>query len=292
MKFLKKHMESNYSFFDVHSHVHDKAFASDRDEVIANMKSLTTGTITVGTGIKESREAVALADAHEHIYATIGLHPCDNVMEVYDDKVFEELAQHSKVVAIGECGLDYHYIETFFANMTNSEKESKGVSWGREEEKERQKKVFQSQIDLAVRVEKPLMLHGRPSKGTMDAYEDMLSMLEAAKTMHGGKLRGNAHFFVGNIDIATRFIALGFTMSFPGVITFSHDYDDVVRFVPITLMHAETDSPYATPAPFRGKRNDPTLVTEIVARISVLRQEPFEEVRLQLLENARRVFGV
>ncbi len=281
-------MANNYSFFDVHSHVHDKAFTTDRDEVIARMKSLTTGTITVGTGIKESRDAVALADAHEHIYATVGLHPCDNVLEEYDADVFEALARTTKVVAIGECGLDYHYIKTFF----EKEKETKGVSWGVEEEKERQRKVFQSQIDLAIQVGKPLMLHGRPSKGTMDAYEDMLNMLEVVKQIHGEKLQGNAHFFVGNIDIAARFIALGFTMSFPGVITFSHDYDDVVRFVPITMMHAETDSPYATPAPFRGKRNDPTLVTEIVARIAVLRQEPFEEVRLQLLENARRMFGV
>ena len=281
-------MVNNYSFFDVHSHLHDKAFNEDRDTLIKEMKAFGVGTITVGTGLKESREALALADAHEHVYATVGLHPCDNVLEEYDTSAYEKLAAHKKVVAIGECGLDYHYIETFF----DKEKETKGVTWGKEEEKERQKKIFQQHIDLAVLVGKPLMLHGRPSRDSMDAYEDMLTMLEEAKKVHGNKLKGNAHFFVGTIDIASRFIALDFTMSFSGVITFAHEYDDVVRFIPLTMIHAETDSPYATPAPFRGERNSSLMVTEMVARIAVLREEPLEEVRKQLVENAKMVFGV
>lgn len=277
-----------YNFFDVHSHLHDKAFKEDLESVILDMKQKGFGTITVGTGLKESREAIALADAHENIFATIGLHPADNPLEEYDAEAFEKLATHAKVVAIGECGLDYHYIETFF----DKEKESKGIKWSKEDEKERQKKVFASQIKLAVEKDVPLMLHGRPSKGTMDAYEDMLSLLESAKKQHEEKLRGNAHFFVGDIDIAKRFIDIGFTMSFSGVITFAHDYDDVVRYVPLEMIHAETDSPYATPAPFRGQRNTPLMVQEIVARIAVLREQPMEEVRLQLLENAKRVFRV
>ncbi len=229
-----------------------------------------------------------MADAHTNIFATIGLHPGDNPLEVYDEEAYEKLARHEKVVAVGECGLDYYYIETFFAK----EREQKGITWNENEEKERQKKVFQKQIDLAINVGKPLMLHGRPTKGSMDAYEDMLDMLEKSKKIHGDKLKGNAHFFAGDIDIAKRFIDIDFTVSFPGVITFSHDYDDVVRYVPLHMIHAETDSPYATPAPYRGKRNTPLLVQEIVAKIAILRQEPFEEVRLKLLENAKRVFGV
>lgn len=277
-----------YSFFDIHSHLHDKAFKPDLEEVISEMKKNGFGTITVGTGLKESKDALALADAHTNIFATIGLHPGDNPLEVYDEEAYEKLARHEKVVAVGECGLDYYYIETFFAK----EREQKGITWNENEEKERQKKVFQKQIDLALSVGKPLMLHGRPTKGNMDAYEDMLDMLEKSKKIHGDKLKGNAHFFAGNIDIAKRFIDIDFTVSFPGVITFSHDYDDVVRYVPLHMMHAETDSPYATPAPYRGKRNTPLLVQEVVAKIAVLRQEPFEEVRLKLLENAKRVFGV
>ncbi len=277
-----------YNFFDAHSHLHDKAFKDDLESVILEMKQKGFGTITVGTGLKESREAIALADAHENIYATIGLHPADNSLEEYDADAFEKLATHEKVVAIGECGLDYYYIETFF----DKEKDAKGIKWNKGEEKERQKKIFEAQIDLAVAVNKPLMLHGRPSKGTMDAYEDMLFILEDAHKKHGKKLRGNAHFFVGTIDIAKRFFDIGFTVSFSGVITFAHDYDDVVRYAPLSMIHAETDSPYATPAPFRGQRNTPLMVQEIVARIAVLREEPMEEVRQQLLENAKRIFGL
>jgi TatD DNase family protein len=277
-----------YNFFDVHSHLHDKAFKDDLDAIILEMKQKGFGTITVGTGLMESKVAIALADAHENIFATVGLHPADNPLEIYDDESCEKLARHEKAVAIGECGLDYHYIETFFAK----ERETKGITWNKEEEKERQKKIFTAQIELATRVGLPLMLHGRPSKGTMDAYEDMLDLLEAAYKKHGNKVRGNAHFFVGNIDIAKRFVDIGFSMSFSGVITFAHDYDDVVRYVPLEMIHAETDSPYATPAPFRGQRNTPLMVQEIVARIAVLREEPMEEVRQQLLDNAKRVFDL
>lgn len=278
----------NYAFFDIHSHLHDKAFDEDRDTVIAEMKSRGVGTITVGTGLKESRDAVALADKHEHIFATVGLHPCDNVLEEYDEEAFEKLAAHPKVKAVGECGLDYHYIETFF----DKEVKEKGLHWNKDAEADRQKRNFEEQIELAVRMDLPLMLHGRPSKGTMDAYEDMLHMLESAKEKYGERLRGNAHFFVGTIDIAERFVDIGFTMSFSGVITFAHDYDDVVRFIPLHTIHGETDSPYATPAPFRGQRNTPLMVQEIVARIAVLRQEELEEVRVELLENAKRMFSI
>lgn len=274
------------NFIDVHSHLHDKAFEDDREEVAASLQERGVVTITVGTGLAESREAVLLAEKYDYIFATVGLHPADNPLEEYNEQAFAELLSHTKVVALGECGLDYYYIENFF----EKDKEKGEITWSQEEEKDRQKRIFTSQVELAVRCNKPLMLHGRPSKGIMDAYEDMLLILETAYQKHGPIVRGNAHFFVGNIDIAKRFIDIGFTMSFSGVITFAHDYDDVVRYVPLSMMHAETDSPYATPAPFRGKRNDPTLVQEIVARIAVLRQEEMEEVRAQLLQNARRVF--
>ena len=283
---------NNYAFFDIHSHLHDKAFDKDRDEVIATMKAKGVGTITVGTGLAESRNAVALADIHDNIFATVGLHPCDNVLEEFDADLFEKLAKHAKVVAIGECGLDYHYIETFFDKDAERITGEKGLHWNKDAEKERQKSIFKKQIELAVKLDLPLMLHGRPTKGTMDAYEDMLHLLEHAHKKYGEKLRGNAHFFVGTIDVAERFIEIGFTMSFSGVITFAHDYDDVVRFPPLYSIFGETDSPYATPAPFRGKRNDPTMVQEVVARIAVLRLEEFEEVRMEMIENAKRMFKV
>ena len=277
-----------YVFFDIHSHIHDKVFKDDRETILAEMKAYGLGTIAVGTDLMESKEALAQAIAHDNVYATVGLHPADNVKEEFDREAFTKLAVHPKVVAIGECGLDYHYIESFFER----DQKEKDITHNKDAEVDRQQRIFEEQVEFAVEMNKPLMLHGRPSKGTMDAYEDMLFILENAKKKHGSKLRGNAHFFVGNIDIAKRFVDIGFTMSFSGVITFSHDYDDVVRFLPPTMILAETDSPYATPAPFRGKRNSPMYVQEVVAKIAVLRTEPFEEVRAQILENTKRIFDL
>ncbi len=277
----------HYALFDLHSHIHDTQYDVDRDELIKEMKEYGVGSITVGTDLATSKQAVSLAQAHENIYATIGLHPADNVTEEFNKEAFTTLLlENTKIVAIGECGLDYHYIDNFF----EKDKKEKNLSHTKEEEKKRQQKVFEEQVYFACEHNLPLMLHGRPTKGSMDAYEDMLLLLEKVKKEHGVRLRGNAHFFVGSIDIAKRFVDIGFTMSFSGVITFSADYDDVVRFLPLTMIQAETDSPYATPSPFRGKRNSPMYVQEVVARIAVLRREPLEEVRIQLLENARRVF--
>lgn len=264
-----------YAFFDIHSHLHDKAFDEDRDTIISQMKQRGVGTITIGTDMKESREAILLAEKHENIFATVGIHPADNIHETWNEEEFEKLAQNKKVVAIGECGIDYFHFKD-----------------NNESEKERQKDFFKKQVAIAVKLNKPLMLHGRPSKGTQDAYEDMLLILEEAKKEHGEKLKGNAHFFAGDLDIAKRFLDIGFTMSFSGVITFAKDYDDVVRYIPLSMVHAETDSPYATPAPFRGQRNNPLFVQEIVARIAVLRGEGMEEVRMQLLDNAKRLFNI
>ena len=280
----------NYALFDIHAHLHDKAYNEDRDQVIKEMKDYGVGAITVGTDQVESKKALDLAQEHEHIFAAVGLHPADNVLEEFDKKFYRALAENEKVVAVGECGLDYHYIENFFEkDKANPEKK---ITWNKDAEADRQQRIFMEQVELAVEVNKPLMLHGRPSKGSMDAYEDMLHILENAKKKYGPKLRGNAHFFVGNLDIAKRFVEIGFTMSFSGVITFTHDYDDVVRYLPITMIQSETDSPYATPAPFRKNRNSPMYVQEIVAKIAVLRNEPLEEVRTKLLENARRIFNI
>lgn len=279
---------NNYALFDIHSHLHDKSFNEDRETVIQNMKSYGVGAITVGTDLKESKQALALSEKHEHIYATVGLHPADNVTEEFHYNEFKKIAISPRVVAIGECGLDYHYLEVFFER----DKKEKKITHTKEEEKERQKNIFRQQVELAIDVRKPLMLHGRPSKGTMDAYEDMLTILEEAKEKHGERLLGNAHFFVGNLEIAKRFIDIGFSMSFSGVITFTHDYDDVVRYIPLDLIHAETDSPYVAPVPYRGGRNNPLYVQEVIAKIAVLRQEPLEEIRKQLLLNVRVMFRV
>ncbi|MDQ5962510.1 MAG: TatD DNase family protein [Patescibacteria group bacterium] len=261
-------------YIDVHAHLHDKAFNEDREIVISEMKKKGIGAITVGTDYIQSQKAVELAEKHSNIWATVGFHPVDNKEETFDVLRYMELANHPKVVAIGECGLDYYW-PTEEGKMT-------------EEEKERQKKIFKAQIDLSIRVSKPLMLHGRPSKGSMDAYEDMLSMLYE----HKGIVSGNAHFFVGDTSIAKRFLDLGFTMSFPGVVTFAKEIGETVCFVPLASMHAETDSPYATPLPHRGKRNSPLYVPIIVEKLAELKKESTEAMQKKLLENAREMFAV
>jgi TatD DNase family protein len=280
---------TNYAFFDIHSHLHDKAYEADREKVITDMREYGVGAITVGTDLSTSKDAAALAQVYDNVYATIGLHPADTVTEEFDKEAFTTLIlENTKIVAVGECGLDYHYIENFF----DRDKQEKNLSWNKDAEADRQQRIFEEQVAFACEHNLPLMLHGRPRKNSMDAYEDMLFILENAKKKYGTRLRGNAHFFVGNIEIARRFVDIGFTMSFSGVITFAREYDDVVRYLPSTMIIAETDSPYATPAPFRGKRNSPMYVQEIVAKIAVLRNEPFEEVRIRLLENTKRMFEV
>lgn len=261
-------------YIDIHAHLHDKAFNSDRESVIAQMKEQGIGAITIGTDFEESQKAVVLAEKHENIWATVGFHPVDNKIEVFDADTYEELARHPKVVAIGECGLDYYWPTKDGALSA--------------EEKERQKKNFQAHIELALKVDKPLMLHGRPSNKTMDAYEDMLAMLLPYK----GKVKGNAHFFAGDVRIAQGFLDIGFTMSFPGVITFAKELEATVSFVPLESMHAETDSPYATPVPHRGKRNSPLHVSLIASKIAELKHVPLSQVEEQLIENCRKLFGI
>ncbi len=256
-----------FKFIDVHSHLNLPEFDADREEQIKKLEELNIGTITVGVDYETSKEAVLLADENPNIWATVGLHPTDNDKEVFDYQKYKELAQHKKVIAIGECGLDYFHPG----------------------DKEKQKDLFIKQIELAIEINKPLMLHCRPSKGSMDAYEDTLEIL-TTMSRRSLDMRGNAHFFVGNINIAKRFLNLGFTMSFDGPITFSRDYDEVIKYLPLESILSETDSPFAAPMPYRGKRNEPAYVEEIVKKIAEIRGEDFEKVREVLVQNAMRVF--
>ncbi len=253
-------------YFDIHSHLNFPDFEKDWEEVIARLRDTKTHTIVVGTDYESSRRAVELAEKYEEIYACIGVHPVDNPTRVFEKEKFEELVKHPKVVAIGECGLDFFHI-------------GKGFDY------ERQKKLFLEQIDFALLHNKPVMIHAR------DAYSEILEILEPLKKIQGEKLRGNVHFFAGNWGIAERFIAIGFTLSFTGVITFANSYDEVIRKAPLESIMAETDAPYVSPVPHRGKRNEPSYVQEVVKRIAELRGADLEEVRQALVNNAFRMIG-
>jgi TatD DNase family protein len=259
------------AYVDIHSHLNLEHFAHDLPEVVMRMRAQQVCTIVVGVDAATSQKAVLLAENYPEIYACVGIHPVDDLHAVFDPDWLSVLAAHERVVAIGECGLDYYRTDD-------------------PNEKKRQSNIFSAQIEFAATHSLPLMLHGRPTRGTMDAYEDMLAILEDMSRRYS-TVRGNAHFFVGSIPIARRFLALNFTLSFPGVITFAREYDEVVQYVPVDMLHAETDAPYATPEPYRGTRNEPVYVTEIVAKIAQIKGHDVETVRAVLRENARRVFG-
>lgn len=259
-----------YRYIDVHTHLNLEAFAEDGLRVGEETRSEGVAYINIGTGKETSEKAVVLAEEADGVFATVGMHPTHTSgehAEVFDFGAFNALAEHEKVVAIGECGLDYYRVV--------------------KETKDLQEKAFIEQIELANKVGKPLMLHIRPSHGSMDAYEDAYAILKAH-----AKVLGNLHFFAGTYDIAKRFWDMGYTTSFTGVITFANQYDEVIQKAPLDMIHAETDAPYVAPVPFRGKRNEPLHVREVYKRIAELRGQNAEEVRSQLLENARRIFGV
>ncbi len=265
-------------FFDIHSHLNFKDYGSDFDEVIGRLKETDTHTIVVGTDLEQSQKAVELADKHREIYACIGVHPVDNPSRVFDKDNFQELVSNPKVVAVGECGLDF-----FHSARGGPALGGQGLTKG---EIKRQQDLFLNHIDFAIANNKAIMIHSR------DAYEEVLNILEPIAKKEGERLFGNVHFFAGDKEIARRFFDIGFTVSFTGVLTFTHDYDEVVKFAPIDMIMSETDAPYVAPVPYRGKRNEPSYVSEVVKKIAEIRGASFEEVREVMVKNALRVFKI
>lgn len=264
----------HFSHFDIHSHLNLSPLNERVGELARELRSRAIGTITVGIDTATSREAIRLA--HEYpdtLFATVGLHPTDVLQEEFSFEIFLELARDPKVVGIGECGLDYYRNrdESFIAL---------------------QKKVFRAHIELALLVGKPLMLHIRPEAGTMTAYHDALDILEEYYKLHGSALRGNAHFFVGDIAVADRFLALGFTLSFDGPITFTNQYDEVIRHVPLDRIMCETDAPFAAPVPHRGQMNLPIYVPHIYSKIAELKGISEQELVAQIFRNIQKIWGI
>jgi len=267
-------------YFDSHTHTNFVAYNDDREATILRAKDAGVGMNVVGTQLDTSKTAVTLAEKYDNVWATIGLHPVHTTKsyhdaqelgeggkeftsrgEAFDMAAYEELGKSPRVIAVGECGLDYYRTE--------------------ETTKDVQQKVFIEQIELANKLGKPLMLHIR------NAYEDSLEILKTH-----AKVKGDVHFFAGDWATAKKFLDLGFTLSFTGVITFTHDYDEVIKNAPLDMLLSETDAPYVTPAPHRGKRNEPAYVEHVVRKIAEIRGENIEKVAAQLLANVSRVFNI
>lgn len=250
--------------------------------------------INVGTQQDTSKRAVELAEKYNNCYAIVGLHPVHTSASYHDESelgenmkaftsrgeefdidYYRNLAKSNKVVAIGECGLDYYRLE----------KDTKAV----------QEKAFIEQIELANELGLPLMIHTRDAKGNSasakadagvgNVYDDTYEILKAH-----AKVRGNVHFYAGNYEQAKKFFDIGFSVSFTGVITFAKDYEEVVRNAPLDMIHGETDCPYVAPIPYRGQRCEPWMVQEVYKKIASIRGEDEELVRAQLVENARHLY--
>lgn len=266
--------DMNFEYIDIHSHLYFPDYENDREEEIEKMKEEKVATISIGTNLETSKKCVELAQQNENIFACVGQHPSDlNHLSVFDREIIH-LTDEKKVVAIGETGLDY-----FRLPADNSEI------------KKVQKEIFEEHINLSIETSKPLMLHIRPSKNTFDAYLDSLDILENKFKEAGEKLKGNAHFFAGDMEILKRFLNIGFSVSFTGVITFTPDYDQFIEYAPIDKIMSETDSPFVAPVPHRGERNSPLYVKEVVKRIAEIKNIPLEQMKKQLVSNAVDFLG-
>lgn len=282
--------------FDSHTHIQFPAYDGDRVEVMARAKRAGVKMIVVGTQYSTSEAAVALAKKYPNeVWASVGFHPNHAVAggwyhdskeqksdkpEIFDRKKFEELARDKSVVAIGECGLDYYRLKEH-------------ATWNGEQGapvKEAQKKIFIEQIEIACAVGKPLMIHARPSKGTDDAYEDVISVI--ARYPEAISLKKIIHFYEGSFAMTQKLVEAGYYFTFGGIITWKRDYDDILAYIPLERILLETDAPYVAPAPYRGARNEPAYVVETAKKLAELSGKSFEEICRITTDNVGIVFGI
>jgi TatD DNase family protein len=250
---------------DSHAHIDDERFDADRDEVVA--RALAAGVsliINIGADMASSARSVALAEKYSGIYAAVGMHPHDaKDMKESDYVQLERWTNHPRVVAIGEIGLDYHYDLS---------------------PRPGQKEVFLRQLDLARKTGKPFIIHER------EAHADTLEIVHTAAR----GLNGVFHCFSGSVETAREYLNMGFYISVAGPVTFPKSVKtrEVAKFVPLDRLLLETDSPYLTPHPFRGRRNEPAHVRIVAEEIAVLRKLSVENLSAVTTENARRLFDI
>jgi len=251
---------------DSHAHLVDRKFDSDRREVVERSRAEGMSlVIDVGYDLDSSRRSVDLAGQADFIYSAVGIHPHDSgeAPKTYLDDL-KKLAARDKVVAIGETGLD------FYRNLSPQDV---------------QRQVFREQLALARELNLPVIIHSR------QAHEDLLDILRSDKV---GPAGGVIHCFSGSPEMARECLGMGFYISFAGVITYkgNNTLKSIAASVPPDRILAETDSPFLTPEPYRGKRNEPLYVRYAIEEIARIREIPAAELSKTLLENTRRLFGI
>lgn len=239
---------------DTHCHLF-KEYYEDLDELINTMKKENIYAICNGCESRTNEEAIMLSKKYDNIYAACGFHPEDIDLGYCKDGIINNI---DKIVAIGEIGLDYHYI------INN---------------KEEQKKLFEMQLSIAEEYNKPVIVHIR------DAMEDAYNILSKYK------VKGVIHAFSGSYEMALKFIKLGFKLGIGGIITFKNcKLKEVIKKIDISNIVIETDSPYLTPEPNRGKRNNPLNLKYIVKFLSELYDIPYEDIIKITIKNSKEVF--
>jgi TatD DNase family protein len=261
-------VQQSLGLIDSHAHIQAKEYAGEIEAVIGRAREAGVEQIIVVGGAGEmssNTAALALAESYANLYATVGMHPHD-AKQVGEEELqqLKKLAAHSKVIAVGETGLDYYYNHS---------------------PRDVQREVFRQFICLAGEMKLPLVVHER------DAASEAAELL---RNEGAGKIRGVIHCFTGDYEAARTYLDLGFYLSFTGIITFKNAaaLRDVVRRVPLDRIFVETDSPYLTPVPHRGKRNEPAFVALVAAAMARAKDLPMEEIVQATSRNVQDLFGI
>lgn len=276
---------------DTHAHLNFDAFRNDADTVIKNSLAERTWMILVGTNFKTSKAALNLSNKYERgVYSAVGLHPIHlfstknqgddydftSQQEDFNYDTYDQLAKFEKTVAVGEIGLDYYHI--------NSNYDTKVV-------KQKQQEIFYQQLVLACKNNLPVIIHCR------NAHDDTIKVIndfkkEYKQLLPKDKPWGVMHCFSGDEDLAWQYFSLGLIISFTGLITFSNQWDELIRKLPSDKFMIETDCPYMTPEPFRGKRNEPLLVKYVANRIAEIKNLDPVKVAEMTTANAKNLFNI
>lgn len=254
------------SIFDSHAHYDDAQFDEDRTELLKRIlpEKGVCGILNMGADLQACRDTVALCNAYGYIYGGVGIHP-ENALELPDDwlsQIRQMATENKKVVAIGEIGLDYHWLDAC--------------------PKDRQKEVFIRQLELAKELSMPVVIHDR------EAHGDTLEMIRTYRP------KGVVHCYSGSAETARELVDLGMYLGFGGVVTFKNARHAVetVKEIPLERLLLETDAPYMAPVPFRGKRNDSSLIAYVAEKIGEIRGVAPQVILEAAKENTKRLFGI